>query len=128
MGIRAFACALLLAQGLLPPGPLGAEPSRPAAPASPQQRFDPDLRTCQPAVIEAAHLHGLDPYRDQPEAVLARLAVLRNQLTRGTIERCLARGLISADQARQLQQGLSPTAGVDDRPASPPAPQDSSRP
>jgi hypothetical protein len=42
------------------------------------------------------------PWADQPEAVQARLRQLQAELTVGSLRRCVAKGLLTEQQARVL--------------------------
>jgi hypothetical protein len=83
-----------------------AQPSKPPLPRSKVQYFDPDPIACKAETIESAYRQHLQPWADQPEAVQARLRLLQSELTRRSLERCLALGLLTAEQVRLLEQRL----------------------
>jgi hypothetical protein len=113
--------ALLLVVAAAAPA-LRADPDRPDPPRSRVRIYDADPLTCRPAVIEAAFRSHLAPWADQPEAVQLRLRILQGELTRSTLERCRQKGLMSAEQVKEVEVrlGLSP--------AGPPTPQSSGSP
>lgn len=90
------------------------DPSRmPPPPASPQERHDPDLQTCNPDWMLAAWQRQLQGYADQPAPVLERLRQLQRQMATQSLNRCIERGLISRAEARRLAaaMGLGPGQG-----------------
>ena len=74
----------------------------PAPPAAPVERHDPDPLTCQPEAMLAAWTRQLEPFRDQPPAVQARLRAVQQELGTLSLNRCIQRGLLSREQARAL--------------------------
>ncbi len=94
--------------------PLRAQPDRPDLPQSRVKIYDADPLTCRPEVIEAAFRSHMAPWADQPEAVQQRLRILQGELTRGTLQRCLQKGLMTSDQVKDVEKrlGLTPAAGV----------------
>ncbi|MFM7652373.1 MAG: hypothetical protein ACKO5M_05535 [Vulcanococcus sp.] len=92
---------------------LAVDPQRrPAPPASPVERHDPDPLTCQPEAMLAAWSRQLEPFRDQPAAVQERLREVQREMGILSLNRCIQRGLLSRDQARALaiRMGLEPAA------------------
>jgi len=94
--------------------PLRAEPDMPDPPKSRVKIYDADALTCRPAVIEAGFRSHMAPWADQPEAVQQRLRILQGELSRGTLERCRQKGLMSAEEVKEVEKrlGLTPAAGV----------------
>jgi hypothetical protein len=92
--------------------PLRAEPDRPDPPQSRVKIYDADPLTCRPEVIEAGFRTHLAPWADQPEAVQQRLRILQGELTRGTLQRCLQKGLMTSDHVKEVEKrlGLPPAA------------------
>jgi len=105
---------------------LHAEPDRPDPPRSRVKIYDTDPTTCRAPVIEAAFRSHMAPWADQPEVVQQRLRILQGELTRGTLERCRQRGLMSPEEVKDVEKrlGLTPPAGTTDpQPAAGPPPQ-----
>ena len=96
--------------GSLPAGPGPAaraqERAMPAPPASRPTLYNADLGTCRPEVIRQAYRSHLQPFADQPAAVLAQLQRLQAGMTASSIERCLAKQLLSPAEAAQLRREL----------------------
>ena len=86
--------------------PGAAEPTRPQPPPPRKVLYDPDQAICQPAHVERSFAEQLKPWADQPEAVQARLRLLQAEMLQGSLRRCVARGLLTGEQARDLQQLL----------------------
>lgn len=123
----ALAVVTVLESGL----PLRAEPDMPEPPQSRVKIYDADPLTCRPAVIEAGFRSHLAPWADQPEAVQQRLRILQGELTRGTLQRCRQKGLMTSEQVKEVEQrlGLTPAAGATTpQPAATPTPQPSGAP
>ncbi len=111
--------------------PLRAEPDRPDPPQSRVKIYDADPLTCRPEVIEAGFRSHMAPWADQPEAVQQRLRVLQGELTRGTLQRCRQKSLMTSDQVKDVEKrlGLTPAAGVTTpQPSATPVPQSSGSP
>jgi hypothetical protein len=111
--------------------PLRAQPDRPDPPKSRVKIYDADPLTCRPEVIEAGFRTHMAPWADQPEAVQQRLRILQGELTRGTLQRCLQKGLMTSDQVKEVGKrlGLTPAAGATaPQPATTPVPQSSGSP
>jgi hypothetical protein len=88
---------------LAPAAGLAVDPERrPAPPASPVERHDPDPLTCQPEAMLAAWDRQLAPFRDQPAAVQERLRTVQREMGTLSLNRCIQRGLLSREQARGL--------------------------
>jgi hypothetical protein len=119
-----FVPPLLIAATLLALMPVS--PASLAAPAEgraiPQptrvERFNPDQQTCQPQRLKASFATQLQPWADQPEAVLAQLRRVQLDMTRATLQRCVSKGLMQPAEASQLEREL----GLQAAPATSPAP------
>ena len=85
-------------------------------PPSRVERFNPDAKVCQPEAIQAGFSRQLQPWADQPAAVLERLRLVQLEMTRATVQRCVSKGLMTAADAADLGRRL----GL--QPAAPPAP------
>ena len=83
-----------------------AGPTRPQPPPPRKELYDPDQATCQPASVERTFAEQLRPWADQPEPVQARLRLLQAEMLRGSLQRCVSRGLLSAADAQALEQRL----------------------
>jgi hypothetical protein len=83
-----------------------AGPTRPQPPPSRKELYDPDQATCQPASVERTFAEPLRPWADQPEPVQARLRLLQAEMLRGSLQRCVSRGLLSVADAQALEQRL----------------------
>jgi hypothetical protein len=92
--------------------PVVAAPMRPGPPAARKVLYDPNQDSCTPQAITLAYQNHLKPWADQPEPVLARLRVLQAEMTRTSLARCIEQGLMSADQAREVEGalGLDPSS------------------
>lgn len=106
----------LLLFALLPalPPVLAIPPERrPAPPPAPVEHYDPDPSICRPQAIRNAFQKQLQPWSEQPQAVLAQLRQLQAEMTLATLRRCVRRGLMKEAEAlavaRQLQL-LAPAA------------------
>ncbi len=77
------------------------------------ERFNPDAKVCQPAAIQAGFARQLQPWSDQPPAVLERLRQVQLEMTHATVQRCVSKGLLSAADAADLERklGLSSNGG-----------------
>ena len=86
------------------------------------ERFDPDRQVCRPEAIEAAFKRHLQPWADQPPAVLDQLRRLQLDMTRATLQRCLSQGRLEPAEAMELERrlGLEPQ-GTSPRPAAGPS-------
>ncbi|MFM7086337.1 MAG: hypothetical protein ACKOXO_05010 [Cyanobium sp.] len=100
---------------VLPPALAIPAERRPAPPPAPVEHYDPDPQICRPQAIRQAFERQLQPWSDQPEAVLARLRRLQAEMTLATLRRCVRRGLLPEAEAlavaRQLQL-LAPVPAV----------------
>lgn len=103
--------------------PAAAGPTRPEPPPSRKVLYDPDQATCQPAHVERTFAEQLRPWADQPEPVQARLRLLQAEMLRGSLQRCVSRGLLGAADAQALEQRL--LAGPQPANAQPTSPQPS---
>ena len=83
-----------------------AGPTRPQPPPPRKELYDPDQATCQPASVERTFAEQLRPWADQPEPVQTRLRLLQAEMLRGSLQRCVSRGLLSAADAQALEQRL----------------------
>jgi hypothetical protein len=127
IALTAVTLLAVLASGL----PLRAEPDMPDPPQSRVKIYDADPITCRPEVIEAGFRSHMAPWADQPEAVQQRLRILQGELTRGTLQRCRQKGLMSAEEVKEVEKrlGLSPAAGsTAPQPTATPSPQPSGSP
>lgn len=104
-GVRLVVGALLTLASALP-APAIAGPSRPEPPPPRKVLYDPDQATCQPAHVERTFAEQLKPWADQSEAVQIRLRQVQAEMLRGSLQRCVARGLLSEAEAQALQQKL----------------------
>ncbi len=80
---------------------------QPAIPPSRPALYDPDRTTCEPERIRQAFQQQLQPFADQSDAVINQLRQVQLDMTRSTLRRCVARELLSRQQADQLFQELS---------------------
>jgi len=82
----------------------------PPPPATPVEHHDPDPLTCNSEHLFQAWSQQLQAYSDQPAAVLERLKLVQRDMAVVTLNRCIQRGLLSREQARQLaiRMGLEP--------------------
>jgi len=82
----------------------------PPPPATPVEHHDPDPHTCNSERLLQAWSQQLQPFSDQPAAVLERLKLVQRDMAVVTLNRCIQRGLLSREQARQLaiRMGLEP--------------------
>lgn len=97
---------LALGLGLGLTHPLLAQPFRPSPPPAAKVVYDPDRRTCSAAAITNAYHSHMRPWADQPEAVQARLRVLQASMTRASLERCVAQGHLSTNEASSIATSL----------------------
>jgi len=79
-------------------------------------RFNPDLQVCTPEAIRRGYVSQMQPWADQPPAVVARLREVQLEMTRSTLRRCVSKGLMDRAQAEQL------FAQLISQPSSPPTP------
>jgi hypothetical protein len=116
--LRLAATALVI--GALPhlsiPAAL-AQPAKPPPPASKPTIYQPDQVTCRPTTLEEAYRLHLAPFADQPETVQRSLRQIQAEMTNRSIERCLAKNLLTPAEASQLRSRLGLPAA-----ASTPAP------
>jgi len=70
------------------------------------ERFNPDQQVCLPETIRASFATQLLPWADQPAAVLAQLRRVQLEMTQATLQRCVSKGLLQADQASELERQL----------------------
>jgi hypothetical protein len=98
--------------------PALAKPRQPDPPRSRPRIYEPDDQACQASSIESAFHQHLRPWADQPEEVQARLRQLQGEMTRTSLSRCVSKGLMTAEQARDIEArlGLPPALG---RPSGP---------
>ena len=80
--------------------------NQPPRPASQPTIYDPAPATCQADNIRQGFARQLEPYADQPEAVLQHLRKVQLQLTVASLRRCVARGLMDEATARALAAEL----------------------
>lgn len=98
---------LFLAPWLLQPGALAVPSDGIATPLPTRvERFDPDPEVCRPQAIRDSFARQLQPWSDQPPAVLDRLRQLQLEMTRATLRRCVSRGLMDPTEATRLEQQL----------------------
>lgn len=77
------------------------------------ERFNPDQQVCQPARIKAGFAAQLQPWADQPPAVLEQLRRVQLEMTRATLQRCVSKGLLKPAEAADLErQLLQPAAAA----------------
>ncbi len=130
-GLRAGLLSGLIAatgSALLGAAASPAEPVRPG-PLSPRQVIvEPDRDSCRPEAIERGFRQQMLPWADQPEAVQARLRQLQAELTVGSLMRCVAKGLLTEQQARVLAAILQLPASAQPAPAAGEASGSSARP
>jgi hypothetical protein len=77
------------------------------------ERFNPDQQVCQPQTIKASFASHLQPWADQPPAVLQQLRRVQLEMTRATVQRCVSKGLLQPAEASALERQL----GLQDPPA-----------
>jgi hypothetical protein len=83
-----------------------AEPVRPQPPPPRKVLYDPDQGSCQPDNLETSYRRQMLPWADQPERVQTRLRDLQVSLLRASLKRCVARGLLTAEEAGSLERRL----------------------
>jgi hypothetical protein len=66
------------------------------------ERFNPDQQVCSAEAIRKGFATQMQPWVDQPEAVVARLREVQLDMTRATLRRCVSKGLMDRTQAEQL--------------------------
>jgi hypothetical protein len=86
--------------------PLQAEPVKPELPLARKVVYEPNRASCTPQAISGAYRNHLKPWEDQPEPVLARLRLLQAEMTRTSLSRCIEQGLLTTDQARQVETSI----------------------
>ena len=86
------------------PGAIAA--SKPPLPPARPVHYDPDPDICQPAALQKSFQLQLLPWADQPPAVQARLRQVQLEMLQATLQRCISKGLLSPDAARNLEQTL----------------------
>ena len=82
------------------------------------ERFNPDQQVCQPQAIKRSFATQLQPWADQPSAVLNQLRRVQLEMTRSTLQRCVGKGLLQPAEASQLERELGLQTGAAE--ASPP--------
>lgn len=92
-----------------------AQPNRPPLPSSRVQEFNSDEGTCRPEAITTAYRQHLQPWAEQPPQVLERLRQLQLEMTTASLQRCVQKGLLSAEQAAAIDRQL----GLSTAPAAP---------
>jgi hypothetical protein len=80
--------------------------SLPPPPAAPVQIFRPDLATCQPQNLVAAHRRHLEQFASQPPEVLVRLRQLQLEMGEATLRSCAGQNLISREEAERIWRDL----------------------
>lgn len=123
--LAGFALPLLIATTLLALMPV--LPASQAAPAEGRaippptrvERFNPDQQACQPQRLKASFASQLQPWADQPEAVLVQLRRVQLDMTRATLQRCVSKGLMQSAEASQLERELGLPAASATSPAAP---------
>jgi hypothetical protein len=90
-----------------------AKPGQPAPQRSRPRIYEPDEQACQAGTIETAFRQHMLPWADQPEEIQARLRHLQGEMTRTSLSRCVSKGLMTAEQAREIEErlGLPPALG-----------------
>ncbi len=84
----------------------GLAASMPPLPPARQVLYDPDPATCKPASLQSNFQKQLLPWADQPAAVQARLRQLQLEMLQATLQRCVRKGLLTAEQVNSLEQAL----------------------
>lgn len=115
--ICAASLAIPTIPGISPKAVAQSKPRQVAPPLPTTKFYEPDEIACQQQTIENAYRSNLRPWADQPEEVLARLRTLQGEMTRSSLERCVSKGLMSADQAKAVEQRLSLPTPTPGRPA-----------
>lgn len=82
------------------------EQRRPAPPRPPVEVYDPDPKICRAQVIRSAYERQLQPWSEQPPAVLAQLRRIQAEMTLATLRRCVRRGLMAETEALALARQL----------------------
>ena len=75
------------------------------------ERFNPDQQVCLPQAIKSGFARQLQPWADQPPAVLDQLRRVQLDMTRATVQRCLSKGLLRPAEASQLDHELGLQVG-----------------
>ncbi|MCX5948160.1 MAG: hypothetical protein NTY67_08275 [Cyanobacteria bacterium] len=88
------------------PMPAAIAASKPPLPPARPVHYDPDPDICQPAALQRSFQLQLLPWADQPAAVQARLRQVQLEMLQATLQRCISKGLLSPDAARNLEQTL----------------------
>lgn len=99
--------AMALGSALLTPQVCSQGRQQPDPPPSRPTLYDPDRTTCDVGRIRTAFQQQLQPYADQSVAVLAHLRELQLEMTRRSLKRCVARELMTPQQAHQLAKELA---------------------
>lgn len=76
------------------------------------ERFNPDQQVCQPMAIKDGFARQLQPWADQPPAVLEQLRRVQSEMTRATLQRCVSKGLLQPAEASQLERELGLQVGA----------------
>ena len=107
-----LAAAELLALMLIAPASLAVPAGGISTPQPTRvERFNPDQQVCQPLAIRAGFTRQLQPWADQPPAVLEQLRRVQLEMTRATLQRCVSKGLLQPAEASQLERDLGLQAG-----------------
>lgn len=75
------------------------------------ERFNPDQQVCQPEAIKRTFATQLQPWANQPPAVLHQLRRVQLEMTTSTLQRCVSKGLLQPSEASQLERELGLQAG-----------------
>lgn len=94
-GLLAVVLALPVAASEMPPPP----PPR-------QKLYDPDPEVCKAAALRTTFQQQLLPWADQPAKVQASLRQVQLEMLRATLKRCVAKGLMGAEQAGAIEREL----------------------
>lgn len=98
---------------------------RPAPrPAAPVEHYDPDPQVCKAPIIRQAFASQMQPWLDQPAAVLAKLRQLQLNMTRASLQRCVSKGLMPEREAeallKELETATPQAAGGSEKPSTQP--------
>lgn len=86
------------------------------------ERFNPDQQVCQPQAIKAGFARQLQPWADQPAAVLEQLRRVQLEMTQATLRRCVSKGLLPPAEAAELERQLGLPGTTTPSPSRGPAP------
>ena len=84
------------------------------------ERFNPDQQACLPKTIRTAYASHLQPWADQPPAVLEQLRRVQQEMTRASLQRCVSKGLLQPTEASELERELGLQAAPGGDPAAAP--------